>query len=302
MPPARCSTSTASTTPPTSLVDVGALGADFFACSPYKFLGPHCGVLAARPEVLEPLRPDKLLPARDEIPERFELGTLALRAPGRHAAAVDFLADLVPGEGSRRERLATSLTALEEHEDRLRDRLEVAARRASRASRSTPARPVVRRRCWRRSRATTRRTSGGTWRAGKSTRRPAPSTPTRPRTVSAWETRAGCGWGSRRTPTTPTSTGWSTVSRSSSPVPDADRSRCCRATSPGRGLFATVDLPTGTVVIRLDSGPTDGIRVDALGIGFPNHSCDPNVGWLDEPRWRRWPTCPPAASWSPTTR
>ena len=30
-------------------VDVAALGADFYACSPYKFLGPHCGVLAARP-------------------------------------------------------------------------------------------------------------------------------------------------------------------------------------------------------------------------------------------------------------
>ena len=30
-------------------VHVDALGADFYACSPYKFLGPHCGVLAARP-------------------------------------------------------------------------------------------------------------------------------------------------------------------------------------------------------------------------------------------------------------
>ena len=58
-------------------VDVPALGADYFACSPYKFLGPHCGVLAARPEVLEPLRPDKLAPASDGVPERFELGTPA---------------------------------------------------------------------------------------------------------------------------------------------------------------------------------------------------------------------------------
>jgi cysteine desulfurase family protein (TIGR01976 family) len=106
------------------LVDVEALGADLFACSPYKFLGPHCGVLAARPEVLEPLRPDKLLPASDEIPERFELGTPAYELLAGVAAAVDFLANLVPGEGSRRERLATSLTALDEHEDRLRARLE----------------------------------------------------------------------------------------------------------------------------------------------------------------------------------
>ncbi|WP_213450343.1 aminotransferase class V-fold PLP-dependent enzyme [Rhizomonospora bruguierae] len=57
-------------------VDVGALGADFFVCSPYKVLGPHCGVLAARPDLLERLRPDKLLPATDAVPERYELGTL----------------------------------------------------------------------------------------------------------------------------------------------------------------------------------------------------------------------------------
>ncbi|HZE48174.1 MAG TPA: cysteine desulfurase-like protein, partial [Jatrophihabitantaceae bacterium] len=59
-----------------SLVDLSGLGADFFVCSPYKFCGPHLGVLAARPERLESLVPDKLLPATDEVPERFEFGTL----------------------------------------------------------------------------------------------------------------------------------------------------------------------------------------------------------------------------------
>ncbi len=34
------------------LIDVAALGADFFMCSPYKFLGPHCALLAAAPELL----------------------------------------------------------------------------------------------------------------------------------------------------------------------------------------------------------------------------------------------------------
>ena len=109
-----------------ALVDMPALGADLFACSPYKFLGPHCGVLAARPDVLEPLRPDKLVPASDAIPERFELGTPAYELHAGTAAAVDFLAGLVPGAGSRRERLAVSLTALEAHEDGLRERLEEA--------------------------------------------------------------------------------------------------------------------------------------------------------------------------------
>ncbi len=79
------------------LVDVTALGADFYACSPYKFLGPHCGVLSARPELLETLHPDKLLPASDQVPERFELGTLPYELLAGTAAAVDFLAGLVAG-------------------------------------------------------------------------------------------------------------------------------------------------------------------------------------------------------------
>ena len=109
------------------LVDVTALGADFYACSPYKFLGPHCGVLSARPELLETLRPDKLMPASDQVPERFELGTLPYELLAGTAAAVDFLAGLVAGgrpEESRRARLTTSMKALHAHEERLRIRIE----------------------------------------------------------------------------------------------------------------------------------------------------------------------------------
>ena len=65
-------------------VDLAALRADFWTCSPYKFMGPHCGVLAADPALLETLHPDKLLPSTDAVPERFELGTLPVRADGRH--------------------------------------------------------------------------------------------------------------------------------------------------------------------------------------------------------------------------
>jgi cysteine desulfurase family protein (TIGR01976 family) len=113
---------------PHAPVDLAALGADFLACSPYKFLGPHCGVLVARPETFAPLRPDKLVPASDDVPERFEIGTLPYELMAGTAAAVDFLAglasdDLPPG-ASRRERLVASLAALEEHEDALRARVE----------------------------------------------------------------------------------------------------------------------------------------------------------------------------------
>ncbi|MEU2109337.1 cysteine desulfurase-like protein [Streptomyces sp. NPDC019507] len=108
-----------------SAVDVGHLGTDFFVCSPYKFLGPHHGVLTARPELLETLRPDKLLPSSDAVPERFELGTLPYELLAGTRAVVDFLAGLARGaSGTRRRRLTASFAALEEHEETLRARLD----------------------------------------------------------------------------------------------------------------------------------------------------------------------------------
>jgi cysteine desulfurase family protein (TIGR01976 family) len=125
-------------------VDVAALGADLFTCSPYKFLGPHCGVLAAAPALLETLRPAKLLPSTDEVPERFELGTLPYELLAGTTAAVEFLAGLTAAEGARRDRLVAAMTTVEAYEDELREHLEkeLAAlpgvRLWSRAARRTP--------------------------------------------------------------------------------------------------------------------------------------------------------------------
>jgi cysteine desulfurase family protein (TIGR01976 family) len=108
-----------------TLVDLPALGADLFVCSPYKFLGPHHGVLAAPPALLETLHPDKLLPSSDAVPERFELGTLPYELLAGTHAAVDFLAGLdTSAAGTRRERLVASFAALEAHEATLRTRLD----------------------------------------------------------------------------------------------------------------------------------------------------------------------------------
>lgn len=107
-----------------TLVDVKQLGADFFACSPYKFLGPHLGVLAGRAEVLHTLRPDKLLPSANDIPERFEFGTLPYELLAGTRAAVDFLAGLGTEPGGRRARLVSAFAAIEEHEDTLRNQIE----------------------------------------------------------------------------------------------------------------------------------------------------------------------------------
>ncbi|PZS28216.1 MAG: cysteine desulfurase-like protein [Pseudonocardiales bacterium] len=121
---------------PHASVDLAALGADFFAASPYKFLGPHLGLVAADPTLLESLRPDKLLASGDDVPERFELGTLPYELLAGTTAAIDFLAGLVPdpspdpqpGTASRRERLLASMTALEVYEASLRERLEAGLR------------------------------------------------------------------------------------------------------------------------------------------------------------------------------
>jgi len=83
-------------------------------------------MLAASPALLETLHPDKLRPSSDEVPERFELGTLPYELLAGVTAAIDVLADLVPGdegELSRREGLVRSMAALEEYEDRLGGRM-----------------------------------------------------------------------------------------------------------------------------------------------------------------------------------
>jgi cysteine desulfurase family protein (TIGR01976 family) len=129
-----------------AIVDVAALGADFYVCSPYKFLGPHMGVLAAAPELLETVAPDKLLPSTNAVPERFELGTLPYELLAGARAAVDYLAGLGPaGAGTRRERLVATFAMLEGHEQVLRGRLEGGLaglepriRIHSRAARRTP--------------------------------------------------------------------------------------------------------------------------------------------------------------------
>lgn len=57
------------------------------------------------------------------VPERFELGTLPYELLAGVIAAVDVLADLVPSDGDRRERVLASMTALEDYEDALHARM-----------------------------------------------------------------------------------------------------------------------------------------------------------------------------------
>jgi cysteine desulfurase family protein (TIGR01976 family) len=104
------------------LPDVTALGADFYACSSYKFFGPHAGAVVADPALLETLVPSKLLPSSDAVPWRFERGTPAFELMAGVTAAIDWIAALAGEDGPRRARLATAYAILEAHTDRLLQR------------------------------------------------------------------------------------------------------------------------------------------------------------------------------------
>jgi cysteine desulfurase family protein (TIGR01976 family) len=98
-------------------VDAGALGADFFATSAYKWSGPHVGAVVADPALLATLHPDKLASSPDQVPERFEQGTAPFADLAGVAAAVEHLASLDPAAtGTRRQRLLASMAAAEAHE------------------------------------------------------------------------------------------------------------------------------------------------------------------------------------------
>lgn len=101
---------------PHRLLDAAALGADFIACSPYKFYGPHLGVVWGRHELLEALDIPRLRPAPQHAPERLETGTAPFEAIAGAAAAVEWLAGLVGEAAPLRERLAQAFGLLHQRE------------------------------------------------------------------------------------------------------------------------------------------------------------------------------------------
>jgi cysteine desulfurase family protein (TIGR01976 family) len=108
---------------PHELPDVQAWGCDFLACSPYKFYGPHVGVLWGRRGVLERTDFPRLDPASDEAPERGETGTLCHEGIVGAAAAVEWLASLATGSDPMRSRLRRVYRELHARGVRLTERM-----------------------------------------------------------------------------------------------------------------------------------------------------------------------------------
>ena len=110
---------------PHHLIDVRALDCDFLACSPYKFFGPHMGCIYGKREHLLRLRPYKVRPAPDQLPDRWETGTQIHEGLAGVAAAVDYLAEVgrqcgaAPENSSRRQALFAAYRAIHPYETNL---------------------------------------------------------------------------------------------------------------------------------------------------------------------------------------
>jgi len=127
---------------PHGRVDVQNISCDFLACSPYKFFGPHSGILYGRHELLQALSPDRLDCQTDDLPtasnanmSRWEVGTQNYETAAGIAAAVDYLADVgvrfggADAGSSRSTRLDCAWRAITAHESELKSAfLEGAAR------------------------------------------------------------------------------------------------------------------------------------------------------------------------------
>ncbi len=118
---------------PHGRIDVAEIGCDFLVCSPYKFFGPHAGVLWGRRQLLEELRPRKLRPSPNTLPGRWMTGTQSHEAIAGSAAAVEYLAglsELLPGDGeargkdlSRSEKLCQVFTRIQQYERSLSEQM-----------------------------------------------------------------------------------------------------------------------------------------------------------------------------------
>jgi cysteine desulfurase family protein (TIGR01976 family) len=107
---------------PHALIDVKKLDCDFLGMSPYKFYGPHVGVLFAKQALLEQIDFPKLVPAPDYAPENAETGTQNQEGMVGAAAAIDFLASL-GGDSNRRESIRSAFREMHSRNSQLFNRL-----------------------------------------------------------------------------------------------------------------------------------------------------------------------------------
>ena len=108
-------------------IDRDTIGADVITCSAYKFFGPHVGVTAISRDLFEGMDVYRLDPAPDHIPDKLETGTQNHEGIAGVKGALDFISTI--GEGaSQRQRLASGMRIIEEHETALAETFRAALR------------------------------------------------------------------------------------------------------------------------------------------------------------------------------
>jgi cysteine desulfurase family protein (TIGR01976 family) len=112
---------------PHGLIDVRAIDCEFLACSTYKFFGPHMGVLYGKREHLKRLQPYKVRALVNEVPNRWEMGTLNHECIAGITACVEYLADLGRHVNSkstnRRSALLSAFQTIQAYERTLAERM-----------------------------------------------------------------------------------------------------------------------------------------------------------------------------------
>ena len=103
-------------------IDVSALRADLLVCSPYKFFGPHLGMLYGRRDLLERLTAYRVRPAGEALPGKWETGTQNHEALAGLLGTFAYLEQVGAAYGStagaddRRGRLRAAMAAIHEYE------------------------------------------------------------------------------------------------------------------------------------------------------------------------------------------
>ena len=112
---------------PHGVIDVKELDCDFLVCSTYKFFGPHMGVLFGKREHLKRFQPYKVRANSNDIPNRWEWGTLNHECIAGIAACIEYLADLgrhgATAAISRRAAILAAFDAIHRHEHELMEKL-----------------------------------------------------------------------------------------------------------------------------------------------------------------------------------
>lgn len=132
---------------PHRVVDRNELGADIIFLSAYKFFGPFIGAIIIKKTLFENLRPYKVKPASNHIPENFETGTQNHEGLAGLPAVINFIASLGTGE-TRREKVVSGMERVTSYENHLANKFRNALKQIPevklfQASDSTPKTPTI---------------------------------------------------------------------------------------------------------------------------------------------------------------